>query len=131
MAASSRGFTATPFTSLELKRLNISPRYRRGLELPKKRRICLDGDRDWPNRITCCCPDSVVPIRRPTGSGKSVDKAEDWRLDTKKNPHRVRIQALPAMPFASPQYLSLHCFVVCWDFVIITKYTLFDVLGCF
>ncbi|KAF2324766.1 hypothetical protein GH714_016700 [Hevea brasiliensis] len=40
--------------------------------------------------ITCCSSDSVVPIR-------SIEKNED------KSSHRVRVQATPALPFASPQ----------------------------
>ncbi|KAK9270910.1 hypothetical protein L1049_026497 [Liquidambar formosana] len=52
--------------------------------------------------------DAAAPTRlfrfgeRP-GAGKSVKKAEEWRFESKKSSHRVRIQAVPAMPFASPQ----------------------------
>lgn len=51
-------------------------------------------DCDW--RIECCCPDSVVPIK------KSIEKAEEWRFGSKKSTRRVRIQATPpSLPFAS------------------------------
>ncbi|GFS46431.1 hypothetical protein Acr_00g0102210 [Actinidia rufa] len=95
MAASSRGLSSTPF-GLKLRRLDLSPLYHRGgLELRRKRRRFLD--RDW--RIYYCCSDSVVPIRK----SKNVEKAEEWLFDPKKSPRRVRIQATPALPFASSQ----------------------------
>ena len=86
MAASSRGF-ANPF------RLES-----RGIEFRKSRRsISVGGDRVRLSRRTgCCCSGS-------TGSGKSAEKAEEWRFDSKKSSNRVRIQAMPSMPFASPQ----------------------------
>ncbi|XP_057974371.1 protein EARLY STARVATION 1, chloroplastic [Malania oleifera] len=97
MAASPRGIaSATPFGRLD----DHSPlllRRRRGLDLRKaSRKLRL-------RRIGCCCSDPVVPIRLAAGAGKSPEKPEDWRFDSKKSPHRVRIQAVPAMPFASPQ----------------------------
>ncbi|GFY95829.1 hypothetical protein Acr_11g0001350 [Actinidia rufa] len=95
MAASSRGLSSTQF-GLKPRRVDLSPLYHRGgLELRRKRRKFFD--RDW--RINCCCSDSVVPIRR----SKNVEKAEEWRFDPKKSPRRVRIQATPALPFASSQ----------------------------
>ncbi|GMP81829.1 hypothetical protein CsSME_00036408 [Camellia sinensis var. sinensis] len=99
MAASSRGFS-TPFC-LKPRRFDSSPlhHHHRGFEFRKSRnrRRFLDFR---------CCSDSVVPIRRTTGSGKSAEKkAEEWRFDPKKSPHRVRIQATPALPFGSTQYV--------------------------
>ncbi|XP_028083267.1 uncharacterized protein LOC114284529 isoform X1 [Camellia sinensis] len=97
MAASSRGFS-TPFC-LKPRRFDSSPlhHHHRGFEFRKSRnrRRFLDFR---------CCSDSVVPIRRTTGFGKSAEKkAEEWRFDPKKSPHRVRIQATPALPFGSTQ----------------------------
>ncbi|WKA09271.1 hypothetical protein VitviT2T_026935 [Vitis vinifera] len=95
MAASSRGF-ATPFR-LELRSVDVSTLPHREIEFRKcRRRVSVDGDRIRLSRIRCCCSGS-------TGSGKSVEKAEEWRFDSKKSSHRVRIQAMPSMPFASPQ----------------------------
>ncbi|GAB4832998.1 Protein EARLY STARVATION 1, chloroplastic [Ancistrocladus abbreviatus] len=53
------------------------------------------------SRINCCCSDSVVPIRRSTGSSAKshAEKCEEWRFDPKKTSHR----ALPSVPFASSQ----------------------------
>ncbi|XP_022946162.1 uncharacterized protein LOC111450324 isoform X1 [Cucurbita moschata] len=67
------------------------------------RRILFESNRVGFCPITCCCSDSLVPIRRTAGSGKNVEKQEDWRFNPKKSPRRLRIQATPAMPFASPQ----------------------------
>ncbi|XP_011657351.1 uncharacterized protein LOC101214256 isoform X1 [Cucumis sativus] len=76
-----------------------------GPELRRRRwrRILFGINRLGFTPISCCCSDSMVPIRRATGSGKSVEKQEDWRFDPKKPPRRLRVQATPAMPFASPQ----------------------------
>lgn len=81
--------------------------------IPPMRVLGLDLGKRWSRRarervltvgrIGCCCSDPVVPIRRTTGSGKRVEKTEEWRFDPKKIPHRVRTQASPAVPFASSQ----------------------------
>ncbi|XP_022769336.1 uncharacterized protein LOC111312896 isoform X1 [Durio zibethinus] len=94
MAASSGGFA----TQLEFKLFTLHVYH--GLA-PSKRILC---DRlTMLSRVSCCCSDSVVQIRRASGSGKSNEKTEDWRFDSKKSPHRVRVQASPAMPFTSAQ----------------------------
>ncbi|XP_022153171.1 uncharacterized protein LOC111020728 isoform X3 [Momordica charantia] len=69
----------------------------------RRRRVLFEINGVGFTSISCCCSDSMVPIRRTTGSGKSVEKKEDWRFDPKKAPRSVRIQATPAMSFASPQ----------------------------
>ncbi|VFQ70912.1 unnamed protein product [Cuscuta campestris] len=56
--------------------------------------------------VRCCCPDSVVPIRRNSGPGKSTDKGEESRIDPRKI-NRLRLHGSPAMTFVSPQ----SCFV--------------------
>lgn len=118
MSASSRGFTTTtPFS------LDVSPAFHHhhhysgsgAEELNRRKRkvVYLDGvgggGRVRGCRIKCSCSDPAVPIRRTSGSGKSVEKSEEWRFDSskKKSPRRVRIQATPPRPFASPQYISL------------------------
>ncbi|KAF8410324.1 hypothetical protein HHK36_002851 [Tetracentron sinense] len=98
MAASSKGFAA-PF-GLKLRRLDVSPLYH-GLDFRKNRRRCVNGHGHRLSRFgCCCCSDSVKPIRRTSGSGKSAEKVEDWRFESKKSPRRVRIQATP---FPSPR----------------------------
>ncbi|KAK0575473.1 hypothetical protein LWI29_001178 [Acer saccharum] len=107
MAASSRAFaTQLDFSLSRLFDVSHLQSHSNGLEeLRKRKRVCFEGgDRVvGVSRISCCCSNSVVPIRRTSGSGKSVEKCEEWRFDSKKSSHRVRIQAAPAMPFASPQ----------------------------
>ncbi|KAJ0086053.1 hypothetical protein Patl1_09419 [Pistacia atlantica] len=68
-------------------------------ELRKRKRLCFSGHRTRVARITSCCSDSAVPIRRKTG-----EMCEERRFDQKKTSHRVRIQASSALPFASTQY---------------------------
>ncbi|KAG8494324.1 hypothetical protein CXB51_012076 [Gossypium anomalum] len=98
MVASSRGFT----TQLELKLSTLFISY--GLAPSKNKRMCFPRDPlTILSRISCCCSEPVVPVRRGSGSGKSNEKVEDWRFDSKKSPHRVRVQASSAMPFASAQ----------------------------
>ncbi|KAH1065866.1 hypothetical protein J1N35_030853 [Gossypium stocksii] len=98
MVASSRGFT----TQLELKLSTLFISY--GLAPSKKKRMCFPRDPlTILSRISCCLSEPVVPVRRGSGSGKSNEKVEDWRFDSKKSPHRVRVQASSAMPFASAQ----------------------------
>ncbi|GMH20512.1 hypothetical protein Nepgr_022353 [Nepenthes gracilis] len=59
------------------------------------------------SRISCCCSNSLGPIRRIIGSGKShAEKCEEWWFDAKMSPHRVRSYALPSIPFASTQLRS-------------------------
>ncbi|CAK9178341.1 unnamed protein product [Ilex paraguariensis] len=100
MAATSRGLTA-PF-GVRLRSVDVSPPlHHQPLDLRKRRRRRLIDRADF--RIKCCCSDSLGPIRRTSGSGKRVEKCVEWRFDPKKNTHRVRMQATPAMPFASPQ----------------------------
>lgn len=103
MASSSRGFA----TQLEFKfsKLYVS----HGLAPSRKRRMCFPRDRfTLLSRIRYCCSNPVVPIRRAKVSGKSNEKVEDWRFDSKKN--RVRVQASPAMPFSSAQYVLSSIF---------------------
>ncbi|KAB1203572.1 hypothetical protein CJ030_MR8G015395 [Morella rubra] len=107
MAATSGGFSAQ--FDFKLKRGGrlvggICPPSRSlGLELRKRWKRRARERVGGVSRISCCCSSHGAPIRRATGSGKSVEKIEEWRFDPKKSPQRVRIQASPAMPFASSQ----------------------------
>ncbi|XP_010242863.1 PREDICTED: uncharacterized protein LOC104587105 isoform X1 [Nelumbo nucifera] len=104
MAASSRGFAA-PF-DLKLRGFDISPPlHHQGLDFRKKKgeRSGGGGEGHWFCRIDCSCSDSVTPMRTKSGSGKGVDNAEEWRYERKNSPLRVRVQAMPALPFASPR----------------------------
>ncbi|XP_023887871.1 protein EARLY STARVATION 1, chloroplastic isoform X2 [Quercus suber] len=111
MAASPGGFTAQLNFKLGRRPGGYPMRNQLGLDLGvrKRRRLRVEAssDRVGTSRISCCCSDSVVPIRRSSGSGKSIEKSEDWRFDPKKSSHshshRVRVHASPALPFASPQ----------------------------
>ncbi|KAJ0025540.1 hypothetical protein Pint_09259 [Pistacia integerrima] len=67
-------------------------------ELRKRKRLCFSGHRTRVARITSCCSDSAVPIRRKTG-----EMCEERRFDQKKTSHGVRIQTSSALPFASTQ----------------------------
>ncbi|KAF8377720.1 hypothetical protein HHK36_031104 [Tetracentron sinense] len=98
MASSSKGLAAS--FGLKRRRLHASPPCH-GLDFRKSRRRCIDGDGYRLSRIGCCS-DSVTPIRRTSGSGKSVE-VEEWGFEPKKSHRRVRIQAMPAMPFPSPR----------------------------
>ena len=118
MAASPGGFTAQLNFKLGRRPGGYPMRNQLGLDLEvrKRRRLRVEAssDRVGTSRISCCCSHPVVPIRRSSGSGKSMEKSEDWRFDPKKSSHshRVRVHASPALPFASPQYslsLSLIC----------------------
>ncbi|OVA15626.1 hypothetical protein BVC80_1313g14 [Macleaya cordata] len=110
MAASSTHFAAAAapqFLRPKLRTFDSSPLYS-GLDFRnKRRRRCsssIYGDGDRLSRISYCCSDSVSPIRRKSGSRKSVvENAEEWRLETKRNQRQVRIQAIPTTPFASPR----------------------------
>lgn len=105
MAVSSRGFATQ--VEFKLSKLHVS----RGLAPSRRKRMGFQRDRlAVLSRISCCCSDPVVPIRGATGSGKSKEKAEEWRFDHKKSPHRVRVHASPTMPFPSAQYVSLAAF---------------------
>ncbi|EEF52843.1 conserved hypothetical protein [Ricinus communis] len=88
MTASSSGLTT--HLHFKLSRLHISPLhstvYGYHLRANKKK-----------YRSSCCCCDSVAPIRRTSGSVKSVEKKEDRCPRTRS----VRVQATPALPFAS------------------------------
>nr|GMC85002.1 inactive purple acid phosphatase-like protein [Ipomoea batatas]GMD43608.1 inactive purple acid phosphatase-like protein [Ipomoea batatas]GME19351.1 inactive purple acid phosphatase-like protein [Ipomoea batatas] len=97
MAATSRG-VATPFKT-KARRADALP-VSGFVELRWRKRRLLGGDARWS--VKCCCPDSVVPIRGSSGSGKSADNCEEWRFDPLKI-NRVRVHASTAMPFASPQ----------------------------
>lgn len=109
MAATSGGFSAQ--FDFKLKRGGrlvggICPPSRSlGLELRKRWKRRARERVGGVTRISCCCSSHGAPIRRATGSGKSVEKIEEWRFDPKKSPQRVRIQASPAMPFASSQWV--------------------------
>ncbi|XP_023002025.1 uncharacterized protein LOC111496033 isoform X1 [Cucurbita maxima] len=98
MAACCRGFP-THF-DFDRRVESVLLRSRGGAELRRRTwgRILFGINRVGFSSIRCCCSDSMVPIRRITGSGKSVEKQEDWRFDAK-----LCIQATPAMPFASSQ----------------------------
>ncbi|KAF3446882.1 hypothetical protein FNV43_RR12062 [Rhamnella rubrinervis] len=107
MAAGSRGF-ATQF-DFKLRRLGFQfpPHHNSNVsDFRKRRRVSFERDRLGVSRISCCCSDSVLPIRRAR-SAKSVEKTEEWRLDPKKIRRRVRIQASSALPFASPRAHSI------------------------
>ncbi|KAF2310210.1 hypothetical protein GH714_007220 [Hevea brasiliensis] len=86
MVANSGGLSA--YLHFKLTRLHISPLHSTvyGLQLSRKKRRAAVG----VTPITCCCSDSVVPIR-------SVNKNED------RSSHRLLVQATPALPFASHQ----------------------------
>ncbi|KDP36826.1 hypothetical protein JCGZ_08117 [Jatropha curcas] len=96
MAASSSGLSTQ--LHFKLTRLLISPVHSTvyGLQLRKKKRRTL-VNRVEASRISCCCSDSVVPIRRTGGASKSSEKIDE------KTSHRVRAKAIPALPFASSQ----------------------------
>ncbi|KAL3321772.1 hypothetical protein AABB24_039405 [Solanum stoloniferum] len=79
----------------KLKRVDVGIGF---VELQRKRRRVFG--------VKCCCSGSVVPIRGINGSGKCVEKCENWRFDSKKSSHsyRVKVQASSStMPFASPK----------------------------
>jgi hypothetical protein len=93
-----------------------------GLEVRKRwwwRRRVRERDRVvGACRISCCCSDPVVPIRRANGPVKRVEKREEWRFDPKRRPHRARIQASPSTPFASSQYVPIFAYMcVCVSLV--------------
>lgn len=116
MAASSRSF-ATQF-DFKLRRLGFHHPLHRDSnnvsEFRKRRRVNFEGERVGVSRISCCCSDSVLPIRRATEIVKSVEKSDEWRFGSKKVRRRVRIQASPALPFASPQYDFIGFFYFLW-----------------
>ncbi|KAL3505476.1 hypothetical protein ACH5RR_035317 [Cinchona calisaya] len=107
MAANSRGLT--PFSLVRLRGgvdAAVSPLHRNASfpELRrKKRRLLLIGGDCRRVVVKCCCSDSLVC--RSSGARKSVDNcSEEWRFDSTISPnYRVRIQASPAMSFASSQ----------------------------
>ncbi|KAJ4962486.1 hypothetical protein NE237_022425 [Protea cynaroides] len=100
MAAGSRGIATAPF-ELKLRRFDISPLHLRGLDFRKRRSRCRVGHRDRLSGITTsCCSESVFPISTDSVSDK---KAVVWRFQTKKSSCRIRVQAIPALPFASPR----------------------------
>ncbi|CAI9260503.1 unnamed protein product [Lactuca saligna] len=70
-----------------------------------RRRVLIRGS---DCRILYCCSGKVVPIRRiANGSGrKGGSNAEEWPIELKKKSHKVRVQAAPALPFASSQSLN-------------------------
>ena len=111
MVASSRALAGQlNFKVGTVRRLGGYPSCNIGFELEvKKRRRSVRVEGVGASRISCCCSDSVIPIRRSSGSDKSSDKGEEWRFDLKKSSHthRVRIHASPALPFASTQYTHL------------------------
>ncbi|KAJ8772522.1 hypothetical protein K2173_027699 [Erythroxylum novogranatense] len=97
------GLTAAhPPLKLHIKhrRLHILPLRANihGLELrSKKRRLWVEAGTVAVGltRVSRCCFDSVRPTRRSGRSGHSVEKPQE------KSPHRVQVQATPALPFAS------------------------------
>ncbi|XP_039055692.1 uncharacterized protein LOC120198413 [Hibiscus syriacus] len=99
MATSHRGL-ATQF-EFNFAKLYFSD----GLAPTKERRICFRRDRlSTLSRISCCCSDSLVPIRGANGSGSgNVTKGENRRFGSNNSLHRVRILASPVMPCASAQ----------------------------
>ncbi|KAI9109289.1 hypothetical protein K1719_019912 [Acacia pycnantha] len=68
----------------------------------KHRKLWFRPDRLPLSQICCCCPDSFAPIRKISRPGNTGERNEEWRFETTKIPHRVRIQSSRAMPFASP-----------------------------
>ncbi|KAI3807755.1 hypothetical protein L1987_23689 [Smallanthus sonchifolius] len=58
-------------------------------------------------KIRCCCSGKVTPVRRiAAGSGRNCgNNDEEWPVELKKTTHKLRIQAAPALPFASWQSL--------------------------
>ncbi|XP_010266127.1 PREDICTED: uncharacterized protein LOC104603728 isoform X2 [Nelumbo nucifera] len=101
MAASSRGFAAP--VDLKFRRFDASaPLLHRTLDLRKKRGRCRGGaDVHRLTQIGYCTSDSIAPMWTKSCSGKSVDNADEWRF--KRSLHRVRVQAMPELPFASPR----------------------------
>ncbi|KAM0041639.1 hypothetical protein Hdeb2414_s0011g00368601 [Helianthus debilis subsp. tardiflorus] len=61
-----------------------------------RRRILI---RNSDCKTKCCCSSKVTPIRI-IGSGSGRYNADEW-VDLKKMTHKDRIQAAPALPFAS------------------------------
>ncbi|XP_028784708.1 uncharacterized protein LOC114740672 isoform X2 [Neltuma alba] len=94
-AATFRGYSAQFDFQLRLLHYNTH-------NVLQHRKLWFRPDRLPLSQICCCCPDSLVPIRRISRPGNTGERTEEWRFDTTKIPHRVRIQPSPAMPFASP-----------------------------
>ncbi|XP_038704072.1 uncharacterized protein LOC120000195 [Tripterygium wilfordii] len=93
MAACSRGFASFKHGRFEVSVSSFPLRSADGFVLRNRKKR---KDRVSTSRFSCCCSDSVVPIRRSAGTCNSVEKAKE------KRHHRVRIQATPALHFASP-----------------------------
>lgn len=108
MAAASRGL-ATSFGLLKLSggdfdstttlHRHFHPYGNGFVSLRKKKWMFVDSGSVRVG-VKCCSSDSIV---RTNGARKGMDKFEEWRCDTKSNnsKHRVRVQATPALSFAS------------------------------
>ncbi|CAN1163188.1 hypothetical protein LINPERPRIM_LOCUS32527 [Linum perenne] len=105
-AATSRTFLTPTQLDFDLKHtLRISPFLSddASAKTIKNTRLFLPATRCQPpppTAVSCSCSDSVVPIRRSSGSSNALDKVAD------KSPRRHRIRACPALPFASSQSRS-------------------------
>ncbi|KNA19776.1 hypothetical protein SOVF_058410 isoform B [Spinacia oleracea] len=119
MAASSAGGFTTPFLSIKLRNLHGDVSFLRlhcqSFDISaaagnKNCRRFLSGVGDGVDefkggerirRICCCCSSDAVILQKRRG-----EKREEWpRFDPKKSSaiaRRVRSQALPSLPFASP-----------------------------
>ncbi|XP_042506678.1 uncharacterized protein LOC122083073 isoform X2 [Macadamia integrifolia] len=105
MAAGSRGWAIAPF-GLKIRRSDVSLLHLHGFDLWKRRGRSRVGYGDRLSRIASCCLDSVLPFRRNSGSDNNMDKAMAWRSQPRKRSCRIRVQAIPAVPFASPRLLG-------------------------
>ncbi|XP_004292915.1 PREDICTED: uncharacterized protein LOC101299355 isoform X2 [Fragaria vesca subsp. vesca] len=98
--ATTRGFA----THLSRHRPPPHPLHRHKDELSKRRRLTVGGGRPGASRISCCCSDSVVPIRSNASSEGKRKTCDEWRFDSKnQRPHRAGLKAAAALPFTSAQ----------------------------
>ncbi|XP_043709508.1 uncharacterized protein LOC122658560 isoform X2 [Telopea speciosissima] len=101
MAAGSRGWATAPF-GLKIRRSDVSPLHLHGFDFRKRRGRSRVGHGHRLSRIVSCCFDSVPSIRKYSSSDNNMDKTVVWRSQPRKCSCRIRVQAIPAVPFASP-----------------------------
>lgn len=108
MNASSRGLAAAAAAAapwdVMIRAMGALPLLPPPHRVDFRTRKAREGKGGRPRGVVFCRRDSSE--FQKLGKGKAVaaaEKAEEWRLDTKKSPRRVRMQALPALPFPSPR----------------------------
>lgn len=69
------------------------------------RRKSRAGGGGLPGRIICCRGDSpeFPKLGKRKAAASAVEKGEEWGLESRKSPRKVRMQALPSPPFSSPR----------------------------